>query len=104
MRINNSVLYHMSSSNIDKLQRVQNSMARIVTRSTHSNHIMPVLADLHWLPVQYRIQFKVAVTTFKVLTTHEPHYLTDLIQLHIPSRNLRSVSYTHLTLPTKRIV
>src|SRR5664279_3063843 len=67
-------------------------MARIVTRSTRSDHITPVLVDLHWLPVQYRIQFKVAITTFKVLTTHEPHYLTDLIQLHVPSRNLRSSS------------
>src|SRR5260221_7542046 len=86
----NSVLYLTSASNINKLQRVQNSTARIVTRSTRFDHITPVLADLHWLPVKYRIQFKIAVTTFKVLTTLEPSYLTDIVRHHVPTRNLRS--------------
>jgi hypothetical protein len=86
----NSVLYHMSVSNIKKLQLVQNSIARIFTGWRLSNHITPVLADLHWLPVQYRIQCKLAVITFKVLTTHEPSYLHNLIQLHAPTRQLRS--------------
>jgi len=49
----NSVLNRMSSSNINKLQRVQNSVARINTRRWVSDHITPVLADLHWLLVQY---------------------------------------------------
>ena len=84
------MLYLTSASNINKLQRVQNSTARIVTRSTRFDHITPVLADLHWLPVKYRIQFKIAVTTFKVLTTLEPSYLTDIVRLHVPTRNLRS--------------
>lgn len=88
----NSMLYRTSASNIRKLQRVQNSMARIVTRSTRADHITSVLADLHWLPVHYRINFKIAVTTFKVLTTREPHYLADLIELRVPARNLRSGS------------
>jgi hypothetical protein len=86
----NSVLYRTSVSNIKKLQRVQNSIARIITGRRLSDHITPVLADLHWLPVQYRIQYKLAVITFKVLTTHEPSYLHDLIQSHAPTRQLRS--------------
>jgi len=44
-----------------------------------SDHITPVLADLHWLPVQYCIQYKLAVIIFKVLTTKQPSYLPDLI-------------------------
>ena len=46
-------------------------------------------ASLYWLPVEYRVQFKIAVTTFKVLTTQDPSYLSELIRLHNPSRRLR---------------
>jgi hypothetical protein len=70
----NSVLYQASAANINKLQRVQNSAARTATKSSRFVHITSVLAGLHWLPIQYRIQFKIAVTTFKVLTTHYYYY------------------------------
>jgi len=45
----NSLLYRTSSSNINKLQWVQISVARIITRRRLSDHITPVIADLHWL-------------------------------------------------------
>ena len=61
-----------------------------VTGSARYANITPVLADLHWLPVEYRIQFKIAVTTVKVLTTCEPTYLPDIIRFYTPSRSLRS--------------
>ena len=86
----NSVLYRTSLVNINKLQRVQNSAARIVTKSSRFDHITPVLAELHWLPIQYRIQFKIAVTAFKVLTMQESSYLTELVRFHTPTRQLRS--------------
>jgi len=78
----NSLLHRTSSSNINKLQRVQNSVARIITRRRLSDHITPVLADLHWLPVQYRIQYKLAAIKFKVLTTQKLRYLHELVQSH----------------------
>ena len=86
----NSVLVGISAANISKLQRVQNSLARIVVGSKRCDHITPVLAELHWLPVQYRIQYKLALITFKVLTTQQPHYLHELIRLCNPVRQLRS--------------
>jgi len=51
----NSVLCGTSSVNLNKLQRVQNSFARIVRRTKRSEHITPIPAELHWLPVKYRI-------------------------------------------------
>ena len=51
------ILYGMSSTNINKLQRVQNSLARVVTGARRYDHITPVLADLHWLKIQDRITF-----------------------------------------------
>jgi len=87
----NALIHTTSVANIYKLQRVQNSMAHAVTNSRHDeNNIKHVLVSLHWLPVEYRIQYKLAVTTFKVLTTQEPSYLSELIRFHIPSRHLQS--------------
>ena len=57
--------------------------------------ITPVLAKLHWLPVYYRIQFKIAVIT----TTQQPHYLSELIQIHVPHRHLRSADAERLAVP-----
>jgi hypothetical protein len=65
----NAILYGTSKSNIQKLQRVQNSLARIVTGIRSSDHITPVLARLHWLKIADRINYKVALLTFKVVTS-----------------------------------
>ena len=48
-----------SNCSIHRLQKVQNTAARIITRSVHSSHITSVLKSLHWLPVKYRINFKI---------------------------------------------
>ena len=75
------------------MQRIQNSeLARTVTETRRSEHITPVLARLHWLPIQYRIRFKLVVITYKVLTTQEPSYLAELIRLRVAPRDLRSVN------------
>jgi len=86
----NAVLYGTSKSNIAKLQRVHNTLARAVKCSSKRDHITPVLADLHWLPVAARIDYKVALITFKTLVTNKPSYLHELLQLHNPARLLRS--------------
>ena len=64
----NSVLSGTSQSNLSKLQRVQNAVARKVTTTSKREHITPVLAELHWLPVAARIDFKIAVITSNLLT------------------------------------
>jgi len=86
----NAVLYGTSSANIDKLQRLQNMLARVVTNTRRRDHITLVLADLHWLPVRYRIEYKIALITFKALTTQQPQYLSELIRYYEAPRKLRS--------------
>jgi len=88
----NSVLYGTTNLNLQKLQRVQNSLARIITGTKRTEHITPVLARLHWLPIAARIEYKVALTTYKVVTTQQPGYLNDLITFHTSARQLRSSS------------
>ena len=55
----NALMYGLPACTISKLQRLQNSGARVVTRSRKFDHITPILLDLHWLPVSRRVTFKV---------------------------------------------
>ncbi|XP_006822713.1 uncharacterized protein LOC102806180 [Saccoglossus kowalevskii] len=54
------------------------------------DHISPVLQKLHWLPVRYRIDYKLMLLTFKALNGLAPNYILDLIHVYTPSRCLRS--------------
>ena len=53
-------------------------------------YITPVLASLHWLPIRFRVDFKLLLFVFKSLHGLAPPYLADLIQPHRPARALRS--------------
>ena len=88
----NSLLYLTSKGNIHKLQMIQNSAARVVTRSKRFHSITPILKDLHWLPVSYRITYKIALLTFKIITTGQPVYLRELIRPQEPVLYLRSAN------------
>ena len=49
----NSLLYYIADAKVERLQKVQNQAARILTRSPRRDHITPVLKQLHWLKVRY---------------------------------------------------
>ena len=86
-----SLLYCLPASYIIKLQRFQNAAARLISNTTRCDHISPLMKDLHWLPVQYRIMFKLVVYTFKALHCSAPAYIHQLIRLKPQSNyNLRS--------------
>jgi len=93
----NSLLFGSSAKNLKKLQVVQNSLARVVTGVKRRDHIQPALKRLHWLPINERIQYKVALITHKVISTQQPGYLADIVTIHKPSRDLRSSSQQRLS-------
>ena len=63
----NSLLYGLPKYCIQKLQSVLNAAARLLTYTSKYDHITPVLAELHWLPVEKRIIFKILLLTYKSL-------------------------------------
>ena len=95
----NSVLYGLPAAKIGRIQRVQNTAARLISRSKRSEHITPVLHDLHWLPVQKRIEYKLCLLVFKSRHQSSPGYISDLLHTQIPSRSLRSANDDRLLVP-----
>ena len=104
----NSLLYGLPKYQLSKLQRVMNASARLVCCAPKSCHITPLLRELHWLPVCYRIEYKIILLTFKVLHNMAPDYLRHLISVLPPSSyNLRrnhdsAVLLTYPKIRTKR--
>ena len=88
----NALLFGLPQSQIDRLQRIQNSAARIVTLSRKACHITPVLRELHWLPVKFRIIYKMLLFVYKSIHGLAPAYIDDLLQPYNPTRSLRSSS------------
>ena len=67
-----------------KLQRLQNTAARIVLPHLSKLPSTSLLRELHWLPVHSRIIYKLACLTYNSLTTGQPGYLCSLINYYIP--------------------
>ena len=89
----NALLYGLPQNQISHLQHIQNTAARVVTLSRKSCHITPILKELHWLPVSQRIVFKLMLIVHKSFNNIAPIYISELLKVYTPSRNLRSSSW-----------
>ncbi|XP_028310272.1 uncharacterized protein LOC114467932, partial [Gouania willdenowi] len=95
----NSLLAGCPSKSLKTLQLVQNAAARVLTKTRRRDHITPVLASLHWLPIKYRIEFKILLLTYKALNGQAPVYLKELVVPYNPPRTLRSQNAGLLVVP-----
>ena len=95
----------MSNENFKKLQVVQNHCARLVKKAPKRSSATSILKDLHWLPIKFRVSYKIALYVFKCLNDDSfPVYLKELISIYSPSRNLRSSEQFLLVTPIKKLV
>ena len=89
----NSLLYGTSVDNLSRLQRLQNTLTRVVTKSGWRAHSLPILERLHWLPVEHRIRFKIDTLTFRVLHQINPPYLYDFCRLDIQIHSSKDATF-----------
>ncbi len=95
----NALLGGCPASSINKLQIVQNAAARVLTRSRKYDHITPILQSLHWLPIKFRISYKILLLAYKALNDLAPAYLTNLLSHYNPTCSLRSQNSGLLAVP-----
>ncbi len=89
----NSILACTSESNLNKLQVIQNRLARLVVNALLRAHALPILFKVHWLPVRQRVQYKLS---YNALSTGRPKYLSDLLIKYSPSLALQSSNQSKL--------
>ena len=77
----NSLFLSLTDFEFRRLQLVQNSLCRVIIRSSKFSL---------WLPVRYRVQLKIGLMTYKILNQGQPVYLRELIHPYTSSRNTRS--------------
>ena len=63
----NATLADLPATHISRLQRIQNNAARLVLQKSKRQHVTPLLKQLHWLPIQTRIDYKLATLCFSTL-------------------------------------
>ena len=90
----NSLLFGIPKYQIDRLQKVVNATVRLVCHIPRYAHITLTLRNLHWLPIEYRIRFKVALLVFKSIKGMVPKYLKDQISISKTSYSLRRDAIT----------
>jgi len=102
----NSILHSASTSSITKLQRLKNSLARVVLQQPRQTHAEPLLRSLHWLPVEHRVTYKLAVRTFNVRLMAKPAYLNNLISNRVTASrmSLRSSTRSLMAVPRTNTV
>ncbi len=96
----NALLGGCPAASINKLQIVQNTAARVLTRSRKYDHIAQILQSLHWLPIKFCISYKIVLLAYKALNDLAPVYLTNLLSCYNPTRSLRMQNSRLLVVPT----
>ena len=100
----NSVLMGVAERDLNRLQRVQNCLARVVAKAPRFSRSVPLLQSLHWLPIRARIHFKLGTIIYKAISSAQPPYLSEILNKRNSGRNLRSDSLSNLTIPKTKSI
>ena len=78
---------------------VQNCSSRLVVGGRKYDPVTSVLRQLHWLPIEKRIVYKILLLTCKALNSLAPLYICDMLERYIPARRFRSSDNYLLNVP-----
>ena len=96
----NALFYGLPNKTTSHLQRIQSLCAKLTLKKCKFESTTEALAQLHWLPIRQRINFKIATITHKCIYGTAPQYLKNLITFILTPRNLRSsTDKTRLIVP-----
>ena len=94
----NALLYGIPTNLLQRLQLVQNAAARTIFMSRKFDHVSPLLEQLHWLPVEQRIMFKICLLTWNALHGYAPSYIQDsIVPYNCNFKGLRASQENFLT-------
>ena len=91
----NGLLGGLAAKDVDRLQRLQNRAARLVTRSKAAIHIKPIRKDLHWLPIQERRNYEIIMTVYTCIHRISPNYLSSILTTRTRDNRLREKQVCH---------
>ena len=101
----NILLYGLPASQLNKVQRVLHTAARLVCCAPRFSHVTPLIYELHWLPLKQRIHFKILLFGFKAIHGIAPTYIHNQNLVFLKSQstyNLRSAGGIWLASSTFR--
>ena len=84
-------------------KRVQNLLARLVTKSPPFTLSLPLLRSLHWMPVRFTILFKINLLTYKTLREKQPVSLHFMFAASLPSHSLSTNNNNSLSVPRVKV-
>ena len=93
----NATFAGVANEQIARIQKIQNKTARLILKKSKHDHVAPLLKELHWLPVKYRIQYKLATLAFRHFDGTLLPYLSSSLCTYQPS--LRSLTERLLKIP-----
>ena len=88
---------------LDRLQGVQNCLARVVTLSPRFSRTTPLLKSLHWLPVCFRIKFKICLVTYATISQSISKKCLNLRNVLVIFAHLTKMCYLFLGLRPRRV-
>ena len=87
----NAVLAGLPASTLAPLQHAQNAAFRLALGLDRRSHITTALQKLHWLPVKYRVTFKIATIMHQTFHHQCPSHLFDLVVFASADSNVRQL-------------
>jgi len=100
----NVLLNGITQKDLSRLQKLQNKCAKLIYLKPRSEHVSPLLRELHWLPVKERIRFKTLTLVYKSLNGLSPQYISNCLVVRSSSHTMstRSSGSVNFTIPRTR--